>query len=526
MKRRLLIVLMGLGLAGCGDDSNTPSENGQDGGTSDQTTDLALAQDGAILADRPQPPPDVVSEPGVVPPPVECGTPVGVSYFVGPSGDDTNAGTQAAPWKTFRKAAASVQPGDAIYILPGRYSEALVPQNSGTEGKYILFAAADPDSLPILDGAGAKEDRISIDQINYLKLCNLVVLNSTQYGVKVGGGNHINLLGIAVENAGEAAIYLEGTEDLVVDGCHTRSSVSSGIGVWYCKRAAVRHNKVVNACGDADKSHEESISISGTEDFEVSDNEIWFDTTPVETGSAAIKIKESCQRGKVFNNYAHDFPEGSIGLDAWEAGLAGTPTLNTIDIYNNRIERAGGIRVSSEELGIVENINIYNNLLLHTNNGIMITHSAKNGPKNNVSISNNTIYEGAPDGWGGIWIVTENFTNAVIRNNIVVSNDWSMGKITLGYASRLSEVIVDHNLVLGPKNGIEGFPDAVELSDQPGNSTADPAFVNAAAGDLHLLAGSPAIDQGAAIAIVTTDFDSVSRPQGAAYDIGAFEYKP
>lgn len=243
-------------------------------------------------------------------------------------------------------------------------------------------------------------------------------------------------------------------------------------------------------------------------------------------GNAAIKIKESCQRGKVFNNYAHDFPEGSIGLDAWEAGLAGTPTLNSIDIYSNRIERAGGIRVSSEELGIVENINIFDNLLIHTNNGIMITASAKNGPKWNVNIFNNTIYEGAVDGWGGIWIVTENFKNAVIRNNIVVSTDWGMGKITLGYKSKLSEVTADHNLVMGEKNGIDGFADAVELSDLPGNATADPRFVNAAASDLHLLAGSPAIDQGATIAGVAVDFDGVTRPQGAAFDIGAFEFKP
>jgi hypothetical protein len=56
------------------------------------------------------------------------------------------------------------------------------------------------------------------------------------------------------------------------------------------------------------------------------------------------------------------------------------------------------------------------------------------------------------------------------------------------------------------------------------NLTADPKFVNAAASDFHLQATSPAINAGATIGIVTTDFSGVSRPQGAEYDIGAHEY--
>lgn len=55
---------------------------------------------------------------------------------------------------------------------------------------------------------------------------------------------------------------------------------------------------------------------------------------------------------------------------------------------------------------------------------------------------------------------------------------------------------------------------------------ANPIFVNAASGDFHLQAGSPAIDQADPAATEAIDFDGTSRPQGAKRDIGAFEYKP
>jgi hypothetical protein len=52
----------------------------------------------------------------------------------------------------------------------------------------------------------------------------------------------------------------------------------------------------------------------------------------------------------------------------------------------------------------------------------------------------------------------------------------------------------------------------------------DPKFVNAGANDFHLQSSSPAIDKGTTLTSFNYDYDRIVRPQGTAWDMGAFEY--
>jgi hypothetical protein len=63
-----------------------------------------------------------------------------------------------------------------------------------------------------------------------------------------------------------------------------------------------------------------------------------------------------------------------------------------------------------------------------------------------------------------------------------------------------------------------------EASDPSNMFVGSAAFVASGSDDYHLAPGSPAIDQGSTLAAVTTDRDGVARPQGQAYDVGAYEY--
>ncbi|MBN1774628.1 MAG: VCBS repeat-containing protein [Deltaproteobacteria bacterium] len=487
------------------------------------------------LADAVTPEPDG----GTIPSPASCEPSSGRTYYVSPTGDDSADGAAGTPWRGLARAVSALGPGDTLYLQEGVFAEALTLTVSGTAEAPILVAGDPVGGPAVLDGTGLsleEDGLVSVVGARHVTLCSLTVRSSPDHGVAVRDDHEgttpvgVSVVGLQVLDSDDAAIHVEDAEQVVIQGNVTRESVTSGIGVWYSERVAVRDNVVVNARNDDDRGHEEWISIAGVCDFEVSGNELYMDD-PDFGGHTGIDAKESSCRGSIHHNHIHDFPGygGQIYLDAWEAGLDGTGTLSWIDVHSNLLETAGGITVGSEQGGIVEHVRIFNNVVFRPwSSGIALSDTGVgeggDGPRRDIAIFNNTIYGSRNHGTASIYLLSANASNVVIRNNVVVADpERVVGRITAGSAAVLPALTVDHNVVLGPTECSHDYPGCVEVSTREGNLEADPLLVDGPNGDLHLQAGSPAVDAGAAIPGLVADFDGTSRPQGAGIDVGAFE---
>jgi hypothetical protein len=133
-------------------------------------------------------------------------------------------------------------------------------------------------------------------------------------------------------------------------------------------------------------------------------------------------------------------------------------------------------------------------------------------------IANNTFHGPHATREGQLMLWDSN-GSVTIRNNIF----YAPRTQAITYSNfRPASCAIDHNLV---------FPPGTSLGNPPGCSTSnnllgpDPLLINPASmpNSFDLSPGSPAIDAGAEVPEASHDIGGVLRPQGSAYDIGAYE---
>ena len=83
------------------------------------------------------------------------------TYFVSPTGDDSNPGTEQMPFKSIQKAVDSSVEGDSIKLGSGNYSEKVTISKSGTSSAAISIESIDrygavmsSSSSTLIDGKG------------------------------------------------------------------------------------------------------------------------------------------------------------------------------------------------------------------------------------------------------------------------------------------------------------------------------------------------------------------------------------
>lgn len=202
--------------------------------------------------------------------PVEEASEEAFDYYIGPSGSDSNAGTESSPWAiTAINTKRATIAGKRVGLLDGTYSTAGIGSGGapaldiggGSEGSPTVIQAVNP-RMAIIDGGGSAT-RGAIGSFRsdtaYITLKNLVVQNNTATGVHFQGPDG-NAAGIRVEgceihdqtyDVGDitAGIFLQSLDDAVVHNCYihdvnnTAQAISEAGTIMYgCRRTEITEN--------------------------------------------------------------------------------------------------------------------------------------------------------------------------------------------------------------------------------------------------------------------------------------------
>jgi uncharacterized repeat protein (TIGR01451 family) len=191
-----------------------------------------------------------------------------------------------------------------------------------------------------------------------------------------------------------------------------------------------------------------------------------------------------------------------------------SPTLKNLIVTGNDGNHGGGIGTWTNSSPHIENVLLTNNTSSWCSLGCWYDSNPK---LFNVTIADNNGC--------GLWIDGSHpeITNSILWNNI------SDKEKEVIFFSSSNAITLSHSIVRDGINGIKSYGSSgVNPSDTvnwlSGNIDAEPSFVNAAAGDFHLKANSPAIDSGTSTGAPSTDIEGNPRPYDSVYDMGAYEY--
>jgi hypothetical protein len=418
------------------------------------------------------------------------------TYYVSTSGNDSNPGTQAQPWRTIGKASSKIAAGDTLYIRGGIYQEAITFTKSGTQSAPIKILAY-PDETPIIDGNNYKIPASTWGTIleisgNYVQISGLEVRYSNWMGVILSGA-HDSASNLNVHHIRETGLLVSGDYGLV-ENCRVwqnanRNETNSpyGNGGWATGLSAARHPNHVTLRGNVVYNNwGEGLSTFEANEIVMEDNIVY------DNWSANVYISDATnvlfQRNLVYMS-----PDSVI-----QKGLRSGIMMGD-EVYN---PPSG-------------NITIINNLIYGTNRNLYWWQGSRGGGMKSVLIANNT-FANATKG-AGIEIDKGPHQNVRIENNIVQQDG------TLPIADVESTTGLTFSTNLWSKTPPSKVSSATDVVGNPQLAKTGQVGAGLLTAEwFRLLSSSPAQNRAKTISEVSQDYFGKSRSIPA--DIGAIEY--
>jgi hypothetical protein len=285
------------------------------------------------------------------------------NYYVAPTGSDSAAGTQAAPFKTLARAAqTATRAGTTVWVAPGTYTGGVKTTASGTASARIYWVSTTKWGAKVIPGSTAN---IWDNRGNYVSIIGFDFDGSSKptvtHGVYTGGSytmiqdNHVHNIanGATCNSAGGSAI---GTD-------------SYYYGVW---NDVV--SNTVNDIGPAGCKYIQGIYVSTS--GSVKNNLVY------RVGEAAIHLWHDANHVTITNNTV---TTSHYGLIVGGGDFYHTSAGDDYTVVNNNIFVDNGYGIS--EQGTTGVHNSYSNNLVYGNtsnislrNGLMAKNTVSSSP--------------------------------------------------------------------------------------------------------------------------------------------------